>query len=306
LHSGSRTAFVLIAAALLTLAVAPAAGAKGKKKQKLAKIVTATASATAQPGDGPLTATATCPTKKTAIGGGYVALPKANDTGVFPLESRRVGSTQWRVTLFATVDAGATQPLTVEVYCAKLRGRVVEGNSSGVLAGAHRAQAGSVASCPAKSRLLSGGFQLLGANAPPSIGLVHLSARAGNGWQAGVVRAVQDGPEALIASAAYCLRPAKKKGKSGKRKPKDPKALLDSSLTVPLGPDTNDDHARPVLPPCAPRRQLISGGFSAPAPTGDNAVPLFYESRRGPGSWVIGAVQAGSDPGAVTAYEYCG
>lgn len=305
MRARSRKSPVLIAAALLALAPAGAGAKAPKKKPKPVTIVTATATGSTSLDETPVTATATCPPKTVAIGGGYAGIPFPNERTVFPLESRRVGSTQWRATALVSTS-GQPQELTTEVYCAKLRGTVVEGNGTSILPGPHYAVGTAAAACPSKSRLLSGGFQLVGATTAASLGFVSRSSAAGNGWAVSVLRAVNAGPEALVASAAYCLKPAKKK--KGKKRPRraDPKGVIEMATSGMLGSDTNDSFAFPAQLACPAGRQAISGGFSA-APTTDGSFgPTFFESRRSGATWRIGVQQVASAEGPVSAFQYCG
>ncbi|MGH2922515.1 MAG: hypothetical protein ACRDKH_00595 [Solirubrobacterales bacterium] len=291
---GRRTLIAgLSALGCLSLMAPGAAAAKREPVDVSTRSVTATA-----PVEGVLTATATCPRKRKAIGGGWSTPPQAGSVFV-PTESARLGDRRWRVGGYATT-AGGPKVLTVEVYCARLSGRVKTSLASGSLGGTVLSDSSFAPTCPKRSRLMSGGFSFIGPD--PITVLVYENALlpkiAPNAWSVSMLRGA-DSTSGGIRAFAYCLKRSRS-GNSGPRKPR----VLDATGQIPA-PSLQSGSA--MTPACPGRRRAISAGFSTPTPSGTQGGGLFRESRLVGDAAIASALQATDMTGTpLTAYVNCG
>ena len=301
MHRAAIAVALTLIGALCLLPVADAAAKK--KKPKPINVQTATAQSTST-GDGvTVSATATCPPKTVAIGGGFYGPFAFNQSIYFPTSSIRASNTSWQATGFVDTNGpGPTITLTVEAYCAKLPGQVVEASSNGTV------QPGSfangVASCPGKSQLLSGGFTI-SAGAVGSFPFVFSNHRGGtNSWTADFATVTT---QKSTTTRAYCFQ--KKKGKKKKKKSKLPAPQPLSELTA-TGSLAGSSQTQGVanVPACPGKRRTLSGGWTAPlAPLNPgSSLPIIFESRRVGGAWKASAEQLGGSPGTFTVFAYCG
>ena len=197
---------VAILAGLLALAGTAEAKQQGKKQKR--GIVTRTAFGTVAGNFAILSATATCPKRSRAVGGGF-AVP-APRTGYSPLvfESQKVGQRGWRASAQMGQDA-PFDPITiaVDVYCRRgaPKTATVASTVPTVDASAfHLNGPATSASCPSNRRLTGGGFS----TPPPlsSIGAANSMRRSeptGNSWTSEVE---SDNAPSSLTSYAYCAR----------------------------------------------------------------------------------------------------
>jgi len=300
------TASVAALAATALLATA----AEGKRKPLKVKSGTQTTTTTL---DGGVSATANCPPKSFVIGGGYVAVPSVGLTRFVATESARVGVRAWRAAGRVFTN-GLSVSLTAEAYCARLRGKKVAAvTASAPLAGASFSATEPRATCPRKSRLLSGGFAVTSGDADAlATAFVFENAIDPLDSRTWSVKALR-GPAASaadVAAVAYCLK--SRKGKRGKKKsaiaPRTPRELTGQTLL----PTTRGGVASVAAPPCPGKRRGISGGFRSFTPSNPVGAARFTESRLVAGVWTVSAFQftepdpPPGSPGPIVAVEYCG
>jgi hypothetical protein len=312
---GYRIGFAAVALALsLGLVLSPVSASakrKHKKRQGVVQVITATASTSVTAAAVP-EATATCPAGTTAIGGG-INLPLPADSLWSPLDSERVGSSQWRASGSAIPGTGSTLTLTVEVYCAKLRGVVTDVPAVNTATTPASPDVSSIAACPQGTQLLSGGFS---EQTPPSSGgaVSYRSAPAGNGWSASYKRSGPSG-SSTVTTTAYCFTPAKQKQKKGKkagvakkRKPRfqNPRPLQVIAANAAFTTTTQATTSF-FTTPCPGKRRIISGGFSGPQPTTATSAS-FNAAHIAPVVWNVSAQQFAdppASPSTITAYADC-
>jgi len=301
---GTRRTAITVALFLIgVLCLLPVSDAAAKKKKpKPINVQTATALSAATGDGGTASATANCPPKTVAIGGGFYAPFAFNQSIYFPTSSIRASNTSWQASGFVDTNGpGPTITLTVEAYCAKLPGQVVEASSSGTVQPSSFAN--GVVSCPGKSQLLSGGFTI-SSDVVPNYPFVFSNHRGGtNSWTADFATLTT---QKSTTTRAYCFK--KKKGKKKKKsKLPAPQTLTDLSATGSLAGSSMTQGVANV-PVCPGKRRTLSGGWTAPivALIPGSSVPVFFESRRVGGAWKVSAEQLGNSPGTFSGLAYCG
>jgi hypothetical protein len=293
--------------AITGLMVAPAASAAEKKKKGASfKVVSASATSPGAVAPGLLTATALCPSKTKAVGGGFVSSGPASDDLALQVESVRVRDTGWRTSGLPN-DFGVT--VTSIVYCAKVKTKITEVQTPATLGGGPFATAAPEAACPRKTRLLAGGFS---ASSTGTISFfIYESARQSSGaWGVKALRAVNGDPSPVTAHA-YCVKKPKVKGAKkaalASKAPKSrPKSLLQLFASATL-PAAQYGRATATTGGCPGKRKGVSGGFSTPPPSTAHA-PAIVEAQWVNGAWSVTASQftTATDGGPFTAYGYCG
>ena len=298
-----RTAIAGAVILIGALCLLPAADAAAKKKKaKAINVQTATAQSAPTGDGGTASATASCPPKTVVIGGGFYGPFAFNQSVFFPTSSIRASNTSWQATGFVDTNGpGPTITMTVEAYCAKLPGQVVEAQSSGNVQ--PNSSANGAATCPGKSQLLSGGFTI-SSDAVPNYPFVLSNHRgATNSWTADFFSFTS---AKTTSTRAYCF---KKKGKKKKPvKPPAPHSLAELSATGSLS-NVPQTQASVNLPTCPGKRRALSGGWSSPplGPPGPGIpVPTVFESRLVGGAWRVSAEQIGTGAGSYTGLVYCG
>jgi hypothetical protein len=291
-----------------TLIAAPAAGAaKGKKKKGgVIKIVSATATSVTSAVPGPLSATASCPSGRAVSGGFDVLGATAVLFAPVVIESSRVGEKSWRASF---LPSNGGQSLVVEVYCAKLKGKITTVAGSQQLGASAFSTANPVASCPRRDRLISGGFQsVVGAPVAAPTAFATQNRSVGNGvWQAGFRRASAAAAPDQLTAYAYCLKLPKLKPTKLGAKPKTvlPRSLTQVSATGPA-PVVTGAEASLTTQACPGKRRGVAGGFLTPQTI--DSVPAIQQARFVGGVWSLRVKQA--DPGPIqTSFEakgYCG
>jgi hypothetical protein len=287
---------VVVSLLAVPLLHAEALGAKQSKPGKKGRgVITRTALGTAAGHHAILSATASCPKRARAIGGGFSLPAPAPGVNSIIFESQKVGQRSWRATGQLS-QAAPFDPVTIraEVYCrrgAPKTKTVASTVPTPNAAPLHEEGPATSAACPSKRRLIGGGF----ATTPPlgSFGarnVVRRSEPTGNSWTSEVE---SDNAEGTLTSYAYCA----------KRKPASPLGVASSTVpgVNPAPPVTS------VAATCARKRTAVGGGFrqSYDLMAGGGAF-LPYESRRAGKSWSVVADQGGDSTAiSLTAAAVC-
>jgi hypothetical protein len=184
-----------------------ASTAKKKKKKKL-RIIEATGSAVAAPEDAAqASATATCPAKTTALGGGFSSSPTPVATSpgsAFPYfwSNHRANPTSW----FAALSNVGTVSRTVTSYAYCAAGlKVAETTAPVSLPASETTVNGATATtppCPKGKALLGGGFDNTPATESSAIALLTGFSPANGSWKLETLN-FRDASGA-ITSFAYC------------------------------------------------------------------------------------------------------
>jgi hypothetical protein len=253
---------------------------KGKAPKR--GVLTRTAFGTVAGDRAILSATATCPKRTRAVGGGFAIPPPGSAYSALVYESQKAGQRQWR----ASAQMGQGSPfipktITAEVYCrsgAPKTTTVTATVPTEEGTPLHLNGPATSAPCPSNRRLMGGGF-----STPPPLGdfgaanVVRRSEPTGNSWTTEVE---SDNHASSVSSYAYC---AKLKGAP----PVTPVAA-----TVP-GVDPAPS-STPVTATCAGKRTMVGGGFTQAyqLQMGGGTFQVF-ESRRAGKSWVAVSDQGG-------------
>src|SRR5262245_49153277 len=262
-----------------TLAVAALAEAKPLTEKR--KVISRTASGTSA-GNGALVgATATCPRKTRATGGGF-SLPLTSGALAFPYESQKVGQNAWR-SFGQVVDMTAPlEPVTMTAYVYCRRGAPKTSTVRAPVDAPKTAHShfgpGATATCPDNRRMLAGGWS----NEPPLSGIDVLeilmvrTEPAGNGWLTDVLSG--NGPSS-VTSYAYC---AKRKG-----------TVVPVVVTAPVqGTVPPPQQLTTATSFCGGKRTMVAGGFSQTHVQGTGYYQPFGMALSG-NKWVATGGQAG-------------
>jgi hypothetical protein len=309
-RGSARAGLILAAIAVAMLAFGGSADAKKKHKKKIAPVVTATATASGNVTGQTISATATCPAKTNAIGGGFFTPPLPAmpvNTGI-ATGSHKVGANQWLASMQVIGSPGPPVVLTTTVYCRKgapattpviTTKSLPEATSAADLATAN-------ASCSAGQVQLSGGFTvdaIIG-----GMGLANLLLSSNRidplTWQA---TAIAPEPGHTLTSQADCAKkPKKKKGKKGKKK-KVKKLVTPTEVT---GDVTTSTEAQTVtaVATCPSGMKAVNGGFSQPGALGGSSLSYFFlitESQAVGNTWHVSGFAETTNPGTLRSYGYC-
>ena len=149
-----RLAVLVAAAVLLALPGSALAKKKHKKPAKLGPVVTATATgSTITSGDS--TVTATCPSGKQAVGGGF-SVPIDPTNVLFVTSSYRSAPNAWTIVALHSKGSGAA---TAFAYCRNASKSITDVSANGTVPSGEGMAADASAACPAGTQLVSGGFQ---------------------------------------------------------------------------------------------------------------------------------------------------
>ena len=235
-----------------------------------------------------LSATATCPKRSRAVGGGF-AVPGPR-SGYSPLmfESQKVGQRGWRASAQIS-QAAPFDPITIAVEVDCRRGVPKPERSMSTVptvdaSPLHMNGPATSAPCPSNRRLTGGGF-----STPPPLGsfgaanVVRRSEPTGNSWTSEVE---SDNAASSLTSYAYCAR--------RKASPSMAAVAATASGTDPAPASTS------VTATCTKKRTMAGGGFRQTYSllVGGGAFNV-YESRRAGKSWTAVADQ-GDDSTAIS------
>lgn len=286
-----RAAVVLTALAALAPAAVATAPAVAKTKKKAPAVVTRSATGSATANGAIATATAVCPKKMRALGGGYSATPNNPALPFFSLvyESQKAGQNSWKASAQQFSASPQVTTITSFVYCRK--GAPKTSTASATVTDPGTAQhfgPPAVASCTGKKKAMAGGFAISPPLAPAGImNAVTDSFRASaKSWQVDAFHNTL-GAHTLVAQA-YCAE--------GK---------VPAAVTV-LGPTvTAGGTPSTVVAPCAGKKSPVMGGFVMPAKS-STSLFIGYESERVGNGWQVTGTKNGSLPVALGSIAYCG
>ena len=263
------------------LAVIPAATAKPNGKKAKRGIVTRTAFGTVAGDLAILSATASCPKRTRALGGGFAVPAPRPGMSAFVFESQKVGQRGWRASAQIS-QVAPFDPVTIaaEVYC---RARApataaVTSTVPTVESPSHMNGPATSAPCPSNLRLTGGGF-----STPPPLAfsgvanIIRRSEPTGNSWTSEVE---SDNAASSLTSFAYCA----------KRKAAPP--MSPAATPVPgVNPAPKSTSATAT---CPGKRTMAGGGFAQTyiLTIGGGAFQV-YESRRAGKSWTAVSSQGG-------------
>jgi hypothetical protein len=276
----------LAVGASLILTLCPAALAKKPKPLGPVRAVSEAGGTVA--GAGAISqATATCPSGKKAVGGGFSS-PFAPGNALVVNDSYRSAGDSWTVRAVVLEGGGA---VTAFAYCRRTKGHPI----SDVPVSATLSTNGEVhtlaAECTA-GRLIGGGFQSTTTAGGGAFLFPQANLRTSpTTW---TVVEVANGDGARTATAhAYCMRRI--------RAP----AVLSESNTAVVPASGSLASLTPACPSSKPRKAklLSAGGFGATPVNGspDQPIMVFGENGIGPGAgWLASAVNATGAPGTVS------
>jgi hypothetical protein len=261
---------------------APAeADQKGKAQKR--GIVTRTTFGTVAGDRAILTATATCPKRTRAVGGGFAVPRPESGYSALVFESQKVGQRQWRASAQMSQASPFTpKTITVDAYCRRgapatttVASTVPTPDGSPL----HLNGPATSAPCPSNRRLTAGGF-----STPPPLGdfgaanAVRRSEPTGNSWTTEVE---SDNHESGVSSYAYCA----------KLKRSQPHRAVAATAT---GANPAPSSSTTVTATCAGKRTMVDGGFAQTylLQIGGGTFQVL-ESRRVGKSWVAVADQGG-------------
>jgi hypothetical protein len=283
-QAGRLTALALLSLVAVfagQLALVETTEAKGGKKSKRG-VVTRTAFGTVAGDDAILSATASCPKRSRAVGGGFAVPAPHSGYSAFVFESQKVGQRGWRASA-QMFQAAPFDPITiaVEVYCrrgAPKTGTVTSTVPTVDTGSFHMNGPATSAPCPSSRRLTGGGF-----STPPPLtpfgvaNIVRRSEPTGNSWTSEVE---SDNAASSLTSYAYCAR----------RKASPPMSAVAATT-----PGTNPAPASTaVTATCTGKRTMTGGGFRQTyILTVGGGTFLVHESRRAGKTWTAVADQGG-------------
>jgi hypothetical protein len=292
------------------LMMLPAAPALAKKKHKkksagLGPVVTVTAvgnpASTAQDS----TATASCPTGKEALGGGFSA-PFAPGGTLVVHSSYRSSPQSWTTAAWA---AGGTGSVTSYAYCRNVPRNPVSDVAQSVDFPSSGVARTLTPTCPSGTQLIGGGFQSTTGPAAGDFAILQVNApgAASESW---AVTGLQNTSAAQSLTAhAYCLggiRQATLVNGANAMSVSPADAISATSATCPVTKQKKRKGRKKRKK--RPAQLLTAGGFSGPvASGGGGAVAIYTDSRIGPsGGWSATARDgSGSGTLSLTSYGLC-
>jgi hypothetical protein len=290
-----RRAIGLTALSLCLMLVAGGAAEakkKGKKPKKPGPVVTRSATSTVA-GKGLIaTATATCPGKTKAVGGGYAATPSTNNGFMIVYESQKVGQNAWRASA-QSFDFGAPDSvsITTHAYCRRRAPATTTAQLTVPTPALQLLGPIATANCPPNRRAVAGGFST---NPPINVNQIsnlvtHSLPTGTGGWFSQVVSQASS----AVTSYVYCAR--QKKGPSLATGAAPANAVAESGSTATAS--------------CTGKRVATSGGFSQLGIDADPGHYFFvYESQASGRDWRASGIRAGTAGVPVTlgSTAFCG
>ena len=297
MNSARWRAIPLLSCVILALAVTPAlAKKKLKKPVKLGPVVTVSATGGNTTTDGQeSTATATCPTGKQAVGGGFSA-PLIEEGALIVHSSYRSAPGAWTVEAQNAAGSGA---VTAHAYCRNASaGPVTDAATATALSTSGETKT-VTSTCPPGTGLIAGGFQ---STVPPSADAVVFPqvslASSPTAWTVTGVEN-QDGAITLTAHA-YCLAkiapPGLVLGTALGSGAEFASASATTAGSCPVPPKPKKGKRKRKKKPA---KLLSAGGFSVSPVNGASGapIPVFGESRVSSPGWLASAVNGSSTTG---------
>jgi hypothetical protein len=290
--------------ACLTLVLAPAAAEAKKKKGKvpLGPVLTATAAGNTVTGVGQLsTAAATCPAGTQAIGGGFSA-PFTQSAGIAVVDSFRSGPQTWTVSGISQIAGSGTA--TAFAYCRRTAKPFADVTGTGVVPSGLSMTGSALATCPAGTQLVGGGFQSTRGPNPSAYAYPVTNIATGPSTWSLVALNNTTGAQTITAHA-YCI--------SGIRAP----AIVSTTVSPTTAFFSSASATSPACPKPKkakkgkrkkkPRKLLSAGGFSSPLLLETGPIPRYTDSRIGVGGWLATAVNitGPNAPLSVTSQGVC-
>ncbi len=282
---------VVAVAAVPSLAATPA-GAKKKKGKKPAPVVR-TAAGNAIGNGSVATATATCPSKTKAVGGGFVLSPPGPGLGFFGIvyESVKVGQKAWRASA-QNFDGGAPDSLsiTTQVICRKGAPSTTTATNTTPKPAVNQIGPTSLASCTGKASAQAPGFLTGLPVSGPAANLIITDSFLAAAKTANTTLISSASATNSLTTNAYCA--------NGKVK-----QVAGQGSTVSTSLSTVESTAT-----CTGKNKMLSGGFQQ---EGASTTPASYlvplESQRtGAKTWRVRAVKIGSNPATLIGWGHCG
>ena len=288
----------LLIAGLALLLLPATASAKAQKKVALGPVVTATATGPVITTPGGISiATATCPKRLRALGGGYTA-PFGAAGAMVVTSSYRSSPSSWQATGTLVAGSGAA---TAYVYCRRGALRVTDVTTSAVLASGSGQSTTVTADCSGRAIAISGGFQMTSGPEPAhlpipetSIGVAPARGKLTK-WQ--VVAQNSNTGDQTITAHAYCATGIKafafRQDQASASVPVFESLTPSSTCTAPP--------KRKRVKGKGTALSLSAGGFSSPFATG--VLPVHADSRIAGNGFLDTAVNGGSETGPLTVHS---
>lgn len=285
-NGGAFACVVVLCGGLLALSAAPAAAKKEHKKADLGPVVTRSATATSSGAGQSITAIASCPKGKRAVGGGFTTTNTGGDLLVV-WKSARSGQSSWKV----SADSNSPTPNTLKtlVYCRQVTKPISDVAVTATTTPVRSRTATAKASCPNKRTLIGGGFESTHGATFGEVATPYVSRAGGGGW---TYSAMNDSPAAqTITSHAYCA-----KGLEGPKQ-----VARAASRKVGAGATLSV-----LTPGCTGHKRISAGGFSQTRPTIPGPIPFVLESRINGTGWLARSINLGGAASMfVTAQGFC-
>jgi hypothetical protein len=274
-----RRALLISFCLLLVLPAAPAlAKKKHKKPAKLGPVITATATGSTIT-SGETTVTATCPTGKQAVGGGF-SVPINTTDVLFVTSSYRSAPDAWTIVALQQRGSGAA---TAFAYCRNANKPITDMTATGTVPSGDGTVGDARVGCPAGTQLVSGGVQMHnGATAGDyALPIIDLAINTSPVW---LVQAVNNsGGAHTFTVHAYCMAgiaaPRFVTANSSPVLAKDAiGALTSPSCPAPKKPKKGKKKRKKK-----PAQLLSAGGFGSQVTT---PIEVFSDSRIDSNVWL--------------------
>jgi hypothetical protein len=272
---------LILAAALLALPASATAGTKSKSATAAGDLAIASA-------------TAKCPSRQRATGGGFTTVPLSTFPDIVVYESRKVGQRSWRASGQINdppMATGIPRTVTAFVYCSDGAPSTKSKSASVTSVGASSAFFTADARC-SSGKAQAGGF--LGP--PPNVGPAMVSHFVTDSYRADKKswrsRMLSFDPGLTFTSYVYCAdekKPAARSGSTSSSTPGTPHTALSAE--------------------CKPGTKPVAGGFSQPNATlagGAGLFERFYESFKSGKRWQASAFHIGTTSTTLNSIAYCG